>query len=91
MKYIIAACGNGMGTSMIIKIKVENIAKKLGIESKVEAMSVGQAVGMTTSADIIICSSHLIDQFNANNKAKIVGVINLMSDVEIETALSKVL
>lgn len=91
MKHIIAACGNGMGTSMIIKLKVENISKKLNLDAKVEAMSVGQAVGMTTTADIIICSKHLIDQFNKNNKAKVVGVINLMSDEEIENAIKSAL
>lgn len=91
MKYIIAACGNGMGTSMIIKLKVENIVKKLNVEAKVEAMSAGQAVGMTNMADIIICSKHLMDQFNTNNKAKVVGVVNLMSDIEIENALKPVL
>lgn len=91
MLHIVAACGNGMGTSMIIKLKVEKIAKKLMLDAKVEAMSAGQATGMVTVADIIICSTHLMDQFSKDKKAKITGVVNLMSDDEIEQALKKVL
>ncbi|CAC13768.1 PENTITOL PHOSPHOTRANSFERASE ENZYME II, B COMPONENT [Mycoplasmopsis pulmonis] len=88
---IIAACGNGMGTSMIIKLKVEKIAKKLGLNAKVEALSMGQAKGMTSQADIIISSIHLMNEFATNQKAKIVGVVNLMSEDEIENALRKAL
>lgn len=51
----------------------------------------GQAKGLVNSADIIICSTHLIDNFDASKKAKIVGVKNLMDEKEIEAALSKVI
>ena len=89
---IIAACGNGMGTSMIIKLKVEKIVKELGISNcKVEALSAGQAKGRVVNSDIIICSTHLIDQFNADQKAKIVGVVNLMDENEIRGVLIEVL
>ncbi|AAG34743.1 PTS sugar transporter subunit IIB [Mycoplasmoides pneumoniae] len=89
--HIIAACGNGMGTSMLIKIKVEKIMKELGYTAKVEALSMGQTKGMEHSADIIISSIHLTSEFNPNAKAKIVGVLNLMDENEIKQALSKVL
>ncbi len=89
---IIAACGNGMGTSMIIKLKVEKIIRSLGIENAtVEALSAGQAKGRVVNSDIIICSTHLVDQFNTQAKAKIVGVRNLMDDEEIRAALNEVI
>ena len=88
---IIAACGNGMGTSMIIKLKVEEICKKLNIKATVEAMSVGQAKPMTVNVDIIITASHLASQFDSNSKAKIVSVKNLMDASEIEASLKKVI
>lgn len=89
MLKIIAACGNGMGTSMIIKLKVEKICKALNLQASVEALSMGQAKGLTNSADIIICSTHLTDSFDSSKKAKIVGVKNLMDENEIKTALEK--
>lgn len=88
---IIAACGNGMGTSMIIKLKVEKITKLLGIDATVEALSMGQSKGMTNSTDIIICSTHLANEFNHNQRAKILGVRNLMDEKEIEAALKIVI
>ncbi|MGY6172480.1 PTS sugar transporter subunit IIB [Candidatus Mycoplasma pogonae] len=87
---IIAACGNGMGTSMIIKLKTEKAAKELGLDATVEAMSMGQAKGFTSTADIIICSTHLESEFRKDQKAKITSVKNLMDDKEIKEALSKV-
>ncbi|WGI36404.1 PTS sugar transporter subunit IIB [Mesomycoplasma lagogenitalium] len=84
---IIAACGNGMGTSMIIKLKVQKICKELGIDATVEALSMGQSKGMTNSVDIIISSKHLSSEFNHNQQAKIVGVVNLMDEKEIKDAL----
>ncbi|NQZ65904.1 MAG: PTS sugar transporter subunit IIB [Mycoplasmatales bacterium] len=89
---IVAACGNGMGTSMIIKLKVEKIVKNLGLENvSVEALSAGQAKGRVVNSDIIICSTHLVDQFDSSQRAKIVGVRNLMDDKEIESALKEVI
>ena len=86
---IIAACGNGMGTSMIIKQKVEAISNKLNLGASVEAMSVGQAKSMIGNADIIITSTHLANQFSTSEKAKIIGVKNLMDEKEIKAALTK--
>lgn len=88
---IVAACGNGMGTSMIIKLKVQKICKALGIEASVEALSMGQSKSMTSSVDVIISSLHLTSEFNPNQKAKIVGVKNLMDEKEIEAALKEAL
>lgn len=89
MMKIIAACGNGMGTSMIIKLKVEKICKELNVEASVEALSVGQAKGMVNGADVVICSTHLVDSFDATRKAKIVGVKNLLDEKEIRAGLEK--
>lgn len=88
---IIAACGNGMGTSMIIKLKVEKICKELGVDASVEALSMGQSKGMTNSVDIIISSTHLSSEFNHNQKAKILGVKNLMDENEIKSVLKEAL
>ncbi|UUD36567.1 PTS sugar transporter subunit IIB [Mycoplasmopsis citelli] len=88
---IVAACGNGMGTSMLIKLSVQNIMKELGVDAQVDALSMGQSVGLTNSVDIIISSKHLSDQFDHNQRAKIVGVTNLMDKNEIKEALKKAL
>ncbi|ADM21915.1 Pentitol phosphotransferase enzyme II, B component [Mesomycoplasma hyorhinis HUB-1] len=88
---VITACGNGMGTSMIIKLKVQKILKELNIPADVDALSMGQSKGMTNSVDIIISSKHLTSEFVQNQKAKIIGVTNLMDENEIRQALKQAL
>jgi PTS system ascorbate-specific IIB component len=88
---IIAACGAGMGTSMIIKIKITKIMEKLGIDATIEALSLGQAKGQEMNADVIICSLHLEDQFIKNKKAKIVAIKNIMDDNELEAGIKSIL
>ncbi len=85
--HIIAACGQGMGTSMMIRMKVEKVAKEINLKNpKIEAMSAGQAHSFMDSADIIICPKHLSNQFDGA-KAKIIGIENIMSGSEIKGKL----
>lgn len=51
----------------------------------------GQSKGMTNSVDIIISSKHLTSEFVQNQKAKIIGVTNLMDENEIRQALKQAL
>lgn len=41
MLKVIAACGNGMGSSQIIKMKIEKIFKKLNIPVSIHHTSIG--------------------------------------------------
>lgn len=91
MIKIIAACGAGMGTSMMIRLKLNKILKKLGVAGEVESMSVGQARSMVTMADIIFTSLHLVSEFNSNSRAKIFGIRNLIDEEEIEAVLRQAL
>lgn len=84
---IVTACGNGMGTSMLMKFKLEAIIKKLSIDGSVNAFSIGESQLMVDSVDLIFCSVHLEDNFNKNGKAKIIGIKNLLDEQEIETKL----
>ena len=44
MVKVLTACGNGMGSSMVIKMKVENALRKLGqTDFTVNSCSVGEA------------------------------------------------
>lgn len=56
-----------------------------------DALSMGQSKGMTNSVDIIISSKHLTSEFVQNQKAKIIGVTNLMDENEIRQALKQAL
>jgi len=87
MLKVVAACGNGMGTSQIIKMKISNVFKKLGIPAEVAHMSVGEAKSQTSNYDVIFCTESLVNNFRAGDRAHIIGLRNVLSESEIETKI----
>lgn len=86
MVKVIAACGNGMGSSQMIKMKIEKVFKKLGQEVQIEHNSVGAATSMATNFDAVFVSLNFVEQFSkaAEKGVKIIGLKNLLSEKEIE-------
>lgn len=92
MLKVLTACGNGMGSSMVIKMKVQNALRGLGqSDFDVASCSVGEAKGLAANYDIVIASVHLISELEGRTKGKLIGLDNLMDDKEITAKLSEVL
>ncbi|WP_347297295.1 PTS sugar transporter subunit IIB [Dolosigranulum savutiense] len=92
MVKVLAACGNGMGSSMVIKMKVENALRQLGQTTfTVNSCSVGEAKSLAQGYDIVIASLHLIKELEGRTQGKLIGLDNLMDDQEIKEKLSDVL
>lgn len=89
---VLAACGNGMGSSQMIKMKIVKVFKKLKIDVEVDHLSVGEAKSVISSYDMVFVSESLVSNFsNTRVKTKIVGLRNLLSEVEIETKIKEAL
>lgn len=91
MLKVLAACGNGMGSSMIIKMKIEEVLTGMGIEHEVHHSSVGQAKSEINNFDLVIVASQLAKEFDGSGKAKIVGIQNLLSVDEIKEKVAEAL
>ena len=90
MIKVVAACGNGMGSSQIIKMKIAKVFKKLGIEASIDHMSVGEAKSAASGYDVVFCGASLVNNFSVkNNRTKVVGLVNLLSEAEIEAKIIK--
>lgn len=87
MLKVVAACGNGMGSSQIIKMKISQVFKALNIPADVHHMSVGEAKSQASSFDVVFCSESLMSQFKVTERTKIIGLKNLLSVQEIETKI----
>jgi len=74
---ILAVCGMGVGTSMLLKMQVDKVTKALGISADVEIADISTARGLAVSADLIITSNELVDRIG-DVKAPIVSVSNFM-------------
>ncbi len=56
MINILCVCGNGMGTSTILKISVKNICAKHNIDADVESCAFGEALSYLPSTDLVLTS-----------------------------------
>lgn len=86
MLKVIAACGSGMGSSQIIKMKINKVFKKLGIDVTVQHNSVGEAKGQASSFDVVFCSEVLKSNFKRAEESGtiIIGLKNILSEQEME-------
>jgi PTS system ascorbate-specific IIB component len=92
MLKVLAACGNGMGSSTMIKIRIEQVLKELNLEFKVDHSSVGEAKGRAKDYDLILVGMPFVKDFSfVNAKTKVIGLVNLMSAVEIKGKVTEAL
>lgn len=84
MLKVLAACGNGMGSSLIIKMKIEKVLKDMGLDCEVHHASVGQAKTDAKNFDLVLVSQVFTKEFANAGNAKVVGLLNLLSDQEIK-------
>jgi len=50
----LAVCGNGLGSSLIVKMALEGVLADEGVNGIIECTSVAQAAGMMPFSDVIL-------------------------------------
>ncbi|MGB7982543.1 MAG: PTS sugar transporter subunit IIB [Candidatus Nanopelagicales bacterium] len=87
---IIAVCGMGIGTSILLKINADKALERLGLSGEVEAADAGMAKGAVRAADLVLTSAEKAPDLDGLGTS--VRVINDFMDVdEIVAAISEVL
>lgn len=66
MIKVVTVCGNGIGSSLMLKMKIEEIAKENGIEIVAESIDSNGAVGK--EADLFVTVKEFADIFKDNQK-----------------------
>ncbi len=87
---LLVCCGNGAGTSMMIKLNVEKVTKKMGLQvQEIHHCAVSEGKSAAAQYDIVLCSKNFMPLFADAQKrgTKIVGLKNVMSAKEIEDGL----
>jgi len=87
MKKIVAVCGQGIGTSILLKMNTEKVLRKLGVQAEVSAADVASALKTAQAADILCTSADLAHEFD-NVPAQVVVIDNFTNLNEIETKLA---
>ncbi|MDV7024750.1 PTS sugar transporter subunit IIB [Atlantibacter subterranea] len=81
---ILTVCGLGMGSSLILRMNVETVLKKHGVEANVEHMDVSAAA--STNADLVITNAELVGNLQ-HLSCPVVVVNNYIDTNEITQAL----
>lgn len=85
---VLAACGAGIGSSMIIKRKIQKVFDKLGVDVEITHASIGSAKSEVNKYDMVFTLHALKDNFaHAKEDTMIVGLVNIMSEAEMEKAV----
>jgi PTS system ascorbate-specific IIB component len=87
---IIAVCGMGIGTSVLLKINAEKVLKMIGVEATVEAADMATARGAAFDAQIVLTTPELVESLKGLN-AEIIPIDHFFDLEELNVKLSKAL
>lgn len=83
---ILAVCGMGIGTSVLLKGNAEKAANELGLDADVEVADIGTARGAASTADLVLTSGELAAELGDLN-IPVVVVDNFIDGTEIRQKL----
>jgi PTS system ascorbate-specific IIB component len=84
---IVAVCGMGIGTSVLLKMNAEKVLAKLGIDADVEAADMGVARGAAQTAEIVLTSEELASELG-DVPAEVIIINNFFDLDEITEKLT---
>lgn len=79
---VMAVCGFGVGSSMLLKMKIDDVLKQHDI--KAEVFTADVATAPSTTCDIIFTSKEIYAQLKEKVKVPVVQINNFMNKTEIE-------
>ena len=79
---VLAICGFGVGTSLILRMNIETVLKKNGIDA--EVINADVTTGTSIDCDIIFTSKELYTVIEEKVTAPMVQINNFMKNDEIE-------
>lgn len=79
---VLAVCGFGVGTSLILRMNIETVLKKNGIDA--EVINADVMTGTSVDCDIIFTSKELYTVLESQVNVPLVQIDNFMSNSEIE-------
>lgn len=86
---ILAVCGFGVGSSMVLKMTIEKVLKNEGIEAEVENTDISTAQGV--NCDVIFTSFELAENLESNVKVPVIPIKRYMDVEEVKKGLEKFL
>jgi|LGOV01.1.fsa_nt_gb PTS system ascorbate-specific IIB component len=79
---ILAVCGFGVGSSMLLKMNIDDVMQAQGIRAEVETADIMTA--SSVNADLIFTSKELYGQLKDKVTIPLIEILNFMDHKEIE-------
>jgi PTS system ascorbate-specific IIC component len=76
---ILAVCGNGQGSSMMMKMKIGNYLEKKGIPHVMDSCALSDYKSKLATTDIIVSSKHLSSEMSPGEGKFVLGVQNMLN------------
>ena len=83
---ILAVCGMGLGSALILRMQAEKALRELNLEADLEVADIGTARAVASNADIILTTEELAEQLG-EVKPKVVTISNFIDLNEMVTKL----
>ncbi len=85
MLKVLVACGNGIGTNVLIKNKAEKTFRKLGLEADFDHSTINEAMSGIGKYDLVLTPKELVKQFELpeGSSVTIIGLSNVLSEAEL--------
>lgn len=85
---ILAVCGMGVGSSMLLRLQGEKALRELGVEADFELADIGTARGASNGADLIVTTAELAERLQGV-RPPIVIIGNFLSLPEMTSKLGE--
>jgi PTS system ascorbate-specific IIB component len=83
---ILAVCGMGLGSALVLRMQAEKALKQLGMSAELEVTDIGTARAVAPSADLILTSEELAQQLGTV-KPRVVTISNFIDLSEMVSKL----
>jgi PTS system ascorbate-specific IIB component len=74
---ILAVCGMGLGSALLLRMQAEKALKRLGLDADLEVTDIGTARAMAPTADLILTSQELAEALGPV-KPRVVVITNFI-------------
>ena len=86
---ILAVCGFGVGSSMVLRMTIEKVCKELGVDAEVENTDLSSAQG--AQCDFVFTSSELAQELRPRMKCPVIPIDRYMDKAEVKAKFQKYL
>lgn len=86
---ILAVCGFGVGSSMVLKMTLDKVVKELGLDATVENTDIASA--KATSADVYFTSAELAPDLKNSTDKPVYSIMKYMDKNEVGEKMNEYL